>query len=243
MSLSNIIKDEGFEVRPWVPGQFGAPVNLVGQEVGFQRTRIGMPDEEEPPVEEEPEPEPEPEPELPMMLEEEALRRIRQAHAEGLKAGKEQAEADLATVSGALAQALLATGSLRAQLLQESEEDLLQLAVLIAKKIIQQELSLDPGLLARMVQSAIQLASQTGEVVVRLHPEDYALAVHSGELQRLLETKGEVSIKEDPAVASGGCIVETLRGNIDAGIEAQLDEVGKRLNEERNTRREETADA
>jgi flagellar assembly protein FliH len=177
------------------------------------------------------------------MLEEEALRRIRQAHAEGLKAGKEQAEADLATVSGALAQALLATGSLRAQMLQESEEDLLQLAVLIARKIIQQELSLDPGLLARMVHFSLQLASQTGEVVVRLHPQDYAVAVRSGELQRLVEAKGEVSIKEDPTIVSGGCIVETVRGNIDAGIEAQLEEVSNRLHEERNTRREETADA
>ncbi|BCO11619.1 hypothetical protein GEOBRER4_n3873 [Citrifermentans bremense] len=241
MSLSNIIKNDGFEVRPWVPGQFGAPVKPVEQGGGFQRIRIGMPDAEEPLVEEEPEPEPEPEPELPMMLEEEALRRIRQAHAEGLKAGKEQAEADLATVSGALAQALLATGSLRAQLLQESEEDLLQLAMLIARKVIQQEISLDPGLLARMVQSALQLASQTGEVVVRLHPEDYAVAIRTGELQRLMEAKGELSIKEDPTIGSGGCIVETARGNIDAGIEAQLEEVSNRLHEERNTRREETA--
>jgi len=79
--------------------------------------------------------------------------------------------------------------------------------------------------------------------VVRLHPEEYAVASRSSELRRLLDGKGEVSIKEDPAVGRAGCMVETVRGNIDAGLDAQLDEVMKRLHEERNTRRGEPGDA
>ena len=185
--------------------------------------------------------EPEEEPCLPppCIPEEEALRRIQQAHSDGAKEGSRQAEAALAKVSEALAQALLATGSLRARLLQESEEDLLKLSVLIARSIMLRELSLDPGILAGMVQGAVELASDGGEVLVRLHPDDYARVAGRPEFATVSGEKRRVTLKGDPAVVAAGCLVETVRGNIDAGLEAQLDEIYRRLFEEKNARRSE----
>jgi flagellar assembly protein FliH len=175
----------------------------------------------------------------PCIPEEEALRRIGQAHADGVKEGKKHAEAALAKVSEALAQALLATGSLRARLMQESEEDLLKLSVLIARTVMLRELASDPGILAGVVQGAVELASDGGEVVVRLNPEDYLLVEQRPEFSGISGEKRRVTLKGDPAVASAGCLVETLRGNIDAGLEAQLDEIYRRLFEEKSARRSE----
>ena len=154
-----------------------------------------------------------------------------------MREGKKNAEAALATVSEALAQALLATGSLRGRLLQESEEDLLKLSVLIARTVMLRELSCDPGILAAIVQGAVELASDGGEVVVRLNPEDHARVAQRPEFSAAPGERQRVTLKGDPAVAAAGCLVETVRGNIDAGIEAQLDEIYRRLFEEKNARR------
>ncbi|MBJ6801281.1 FliH/SctL family protein [Geomonas propionica] len=204
----------------------------TGQEV-FRPIQLGG--EEPAPVEEEEEPEVAPA----MIAEDEALRRIQQAHAEGIKKGRQQAEEDLAKVSEALAQGLLSTGALRAQLMHDAEEDLLKLSVLIARKVMLRELSLDPGLIAGLVHGAVELAADEGEIVVRLNLEEYQVVAYSPQFQALTRDRKKITLREDPALGPASCLVETVRGNIDAGLDAQLEEIMRRLSEEKNARREE----
>lgn len=230
MSSSKIIRNGGELHKSY-------PLEPLGGELpkreacGFRAIHLGQEEMDLDPEELEPCAPP------PCIPEEEALLRIQQAHSDGVKEGKKSADAALAKVSEALAQALLATGSLRARLMQESEEDLLKLSVLIARTVMLRELSWDPAILAGMVQGAVELASDGGEVVVRLNPEDYALVAMRPEFAQVSGEKRRVTLKEDPAVASAGCLVETVRGNIDAGLDAQLDEIYRRLFEEKSSRR------
>jgi flagellar assembly protein FliH len=178
----------------------------------------------------------------PGIPEEEALRMAREAHAEGLREGRAQAEAELSSVCEALGKALLATGSLRPQLLHEAEDDLLKLSVLIAKKIMLREFACDPGIMAGVVQAAVEMACDEGNVVVRLNPAEYLVAVECVEFKELLREHPGINLKPDAAVGRAGCLVETARGNIDAGVEAQLDEILRRLVEEKSEHREEVDD-
>lgn len=178
----------------------------------------------------------------PCILEEEAHRLIREARAEGYREGKAEAEARFATVSETLGQALVAVGSLRAQLMHETEEDLLRLSVLIARKVMLREFACDPGIMAGLVQSALETASEGGAVLVRLNPEEYQVLVECPEFQSLVRDNPSITLKADPAVGRAGCLVETVRGNIDAGVDAQLDEILRRLSEERTARREDCGD-
>lgn len=175
----------------------------------------------------------------PGIPEEEALRMVGQARAEGVQEGRAQAEAELAAVTEALGQALLATGSLRAQLMHESEEDLLRLSVLIARKVMLREFACDPGILAGLVHGALELACGSGEVVVKLNPDEYLVVADCPEFQKLLAENRGIVIKGDPTVGRAGCLVETVRGNIDAGVDAQLDDILRRLTEEKSARHEE----
>ena len=175
----------------------------------------------------------------PTIPEAEALRLIEQARTGGEQEGKRQVEAQLAMVNENFAQALLAIGTLRGQLLHEAEEDLLKLSVLIARKVLLKELSCDPGALAGLVHKAVELAADEGEVVVRLNPEDHALAVNCREFQELLSDNRCITLKGDPAIGRAGCLVETVRGNIDGGLDAQLEEIFRGLTEEKSARREE----
>ena len=230
MSSSKIIRKGGEPQTDYTLGPLGVEI-LKPAQGGFRPIRLG--EQENDCGTEDPEPSPPP----PCIPEEEALRRIQQAHGDGVKEGRRLADAALAKVGEALAQALLATGSLRAQLMQESEEDLLKLSVLIARTVMLRELSCDPGFLATVVRGALELASDGGEVVVRLNPEDYAQVAERPEFFGLSGDRRRITLKGDPAVASAGCLVETVRGNIDAGLEAQLDEIYRRLCEEKCSRR------
>lgn len=230
MSSSKIIR-KGFDSQAFTLEPLGNElVPPPGQDVFRQVSLAG---EEPLPVEEE-------EPEVPpvMVPEEEALRRIQQAHAEGMKKGRQQAEEDLAKVSEAMAQALLATGAVRGQLLHEAEEDLLKLSVMIARKVMMRELTIDPGLIANLVHGAVELAADEGEIVVRLNPEEYQTVAYSPQFQALTRDRKRIVLREDPTLGPAACVVETVRGNIDAGFDAQLEEIMRRLSEERNARRE-----
>ena len=233
MSSSKIIRKGGEPQKSYILGPLGGELPEWGGG-GFRAVQLGEAEKDSEPEEEAYQP-------PPCIPEEEALRRIEQAHADGLKEGGKKAEAALAKVSEALAQALLATGSLRARLLHESEEDLLKLAVLIARTVMLREMACDPGILAGMVQGAVELASDGGEVLVRLNPEDYALISARPEFAAVSGEKRRVTLKGDPAVPGAGCLVETTRGNIDAGLEAQIDEIYRRLFEEKSGRRGEHA--
>ncbi|WP_136515058.1 FliH/SctL family protein [Geomonas edaphica] len=230
MSSSKIIR-KGLESQTFILEPLGNElVPPPGQDVFRQVSLAG----------EEPLPAKEEEPEVPpvMVPEEDALRRIQQAHAEGMKKGKQQAEEDLAKVSEAMAQALLATGAVRGQLMHEAEEDLLKLSAMIARKVMMRELTIDPGLIANLVHGAVELAADEGEIVVRLNPEEYQVVAYSPQFQALTRDRKKIVLREDPTLGPAACVVETVRGNIDAGFDAQLEEIMRRLSEERNARRE-----
>jgi flagellar assembly protein FliH len=233
MSSSKIIRKGGEPHRPFTLEPLANDRPEPEPDL-FKAVRLGHEEEEEAEEEEELPPPP------PSIPEEEALRLIREAREEGEQEGKRQGDAELAKMNDTFAQALLSIGTLRARLLHEAEEDLLKLSVLIARKIVLRELACDPGVLAGLVYGAVELAADGGEVVVRLNPEDHALVMKRPEFQELLSDQRSIAIKADPVIGPAGCLVETVRGNIDAGLDAQLDELFRELAEEKTARREQT---
>lgn len=72
---------------------------------------------------------------------------------------------------------------------------------------------------------------------MRVHRNDYMrIREIKEELLRKIDGLGYLEVQEDPRVEEGGCIVETVFGNIDARIETQLanlrEELLKVLSEE-----------
>lgn len=234
MSSSKIIR-KGVEPQlPFPLFPLGGTLPPLEQE-GFRPVNLGCQDE--------PQLEPVQEPLPPACIpEEEALFRIREAHAEGVEQGRAEARAELSQAVGALVQALEATAALRPQLMHEAEEDLLRLSVLIARKVMLREFSCDPGILAGLVRGALELATEVGEIVVRLNADEYQVVAECPEFRELLSENRAVSLKADPTLPPAGCLVETARGNIDAGVDAQLEDILRRLCEEKSARREEPGD-
>jgi flagellar assembly protein FliH len=174
------------------------------------------------------------EPDSVVMSEEELNRRLQEAFGNGLADGKNLAERGLLNVFKALRTASEGIHTLREKVLRESEDELLNLIIMVARKVILREISQDRGILSNVVQNAIAGISERDEITVRLNPDDYALATTGrDDILRKELTSERMNLKPDPTVLSGCCMIDTEMGTINASIDAQLDEIYRRLLEER----------
>lgn len=138
----------------------------------------------------------------------------------GLEAGGKRAEAMLRR----LAQTLEELSSLRDNMVRQTERELVQLSVAIARRILQREVSVDAELTAALAHIALERLGGATPATVRLHPDDYTV-VTSGQVTPLAGR--QVEILPDPAVARGGCLVESEFGFINASVDAQVDEIAR----------------
>jgi len=160
---------------------------------------------------------------------EEERRIFAEAEAAGRAAGLAAAQKEIAARtaaleerSRALAVALEALSRPLAQVDDQVHEQLVLLALRIARAVVRRELRMDPTQVIGIVRDAVALlpASVRGPRVL-LNPEDAALV-----RERLVPTGPESawSIVEDPALARGDCRVLTDHARLDARVETRLNE-------------------
>jgi flagellar assembly protein FliH len=166
--------------------------------------------------------------------EDDLKQRINDAFNDGLKEGKELAERGLINVFHALRSSSETIHSLRDKIIRESEDEILKLIMLVARKVIIREVSEDRSILAEVVQNALAGLSAREEITVRINPDDYQL-LSSGrdELLRKDLFSDNLLLKPDPSVASGFCLVDTEMGTVDASLDGQLEQLYRSLLEQR----------
>lgn len=109
------------------------------------------------------------------------------------------------------------------QIQDEAEEDTLELAFRIAKRIVGRELERDPSVVRDIVDRALERVRGKRHVVVRANPQDVE------ELERDTDAFSEkldgaaVYIEDDEDVERGGCVLETDANRVDARLEIQLE--------------------
>jgi flagellar assembly protein FliH len=139
----------------------------------------------------------------------------------GLEAGGKRAEAMLRRV----AQTIEELGGLRQTLIHETEREMVQLALTLARRVVHREVTLDPELAAALAHVALERLGTNTPATVRLNPEDYTIVAQDG-----ARWGGQtVTVVPDPAISRGGCLVESAFGSVDATIERQFDELSRAL--------------
>jgi flagellar assembly protein FliH len=154
----------------------------------------------------------------------------REAFAKGFSQG-ELAGAEAAGQRGEmmlhrLTQTLEELTEVRAQMIHQTERQMVQLAMAIARRVIHREVTLDADLLIAMARVAMERLGETAQVKVRLHPDDYEAAGAA----RVAQLAGSnVMILADAHLSRGGCRIESDMGILDAGVNAQLQEIARAL--------------
>lgn len=148
-------------------------------------------------------------------------------YAQGERAGAEAAAARGDAVVRRLTETVDELRKLKADLLHKTEQQVVQLALAIARRIIHREVSLDRELVAAMGRVAIDRLGAVSSATIRLHPDDYA-AVMRGYPEGTADA-GVTSVVADPLVRRGGCLVESDFGLIDVSVDAQIREIATAL--------------
>lgn len=146
-----------------------------------------------------------------------------EAYAAGLAAGQAEARAQVQRLEGMLRLLARPLEELDAQV----EEQLVALALAIAKQLIRRELRTDPGQVVAVLREALALLPVgVRDVRVHLHPEDARL------VRSLATTPDEQQvwrIVEDPVLTRGGCRIESDSSQIDARVETRIGAVVSRV--------------
>jgi len=160
----------------------------------------------------------------------EAEQRIREAHAAGVRegetAGRSRAAAELQPVMERLVRTIDELAGWRSRLRAEAEADLIKLALAIARRVLRRELAIDPEALHGLVLAALEKLQAQEICRVKVHPS-HAAAV-TGYLSQTL-TGAAVDVIPDPSREPGSVVFETSRGNLDASVETQLQEIERGL--------------
>jgi flagellar biosynthesis/type III secretory pathway protein FliH len=92
-------------------------------------------------------------------------------------------------------------------------------ALELARQVVRSEITQRPELVLSVADDAMTtLLASARQVVLRLNPEDHALA--HGALEEVLQARGARMVA-DPHVSQGGCIVESDIAVVDATVEAR----------------------
>ncbi len=168
------------------------------------------------------------------LTEEDLQNRLQEAFEKGAGEERRQADDDLAGIYSALSEAISVVSRLKERIIRESEDELLKLAFLVAKKIVRQEIKQDRRILTQLISEALKGFPEQHDIVVSLNPEDYKVITSNRELYLAgIGNERQLTLKPDESTSLGGCVVESSTGVIDARIEAQLDEIYQGLVEER----------
>jgi flagellar assembly protein FliH len=146
--------------------------------------------------------------------------------AQGERAGAEAARERGEAMLRRLTQTIEELTTLRAQMIHQTERQMVQLALAVARRIVHREVSLDQDLLIAMARVALDRLGESAEVTVRLHPEEFE-AISAARAADW--TGASVKVVADARVGRGGCRVESDFGMLDAGIDAQIQELARAL--------------
>ncbi len=156
--------------------------------------------------------------------------KIRAAYQQGLQEGqasaRQEAMAQLDAMNQRMARTIEELSGLRQRYRHEAEEDVVALALAIARRVLHRELTVAPDALLGLVKVALEKIEAREVHRVRIRPEDAPI------VKQYLEKMGlpqRVEVIADPGLERGAAILDSSRGALDASVETQLAEVERGL--------------
>jgi len=118
----------------------------------------------------------------------------------------------------------------RGEILSETEKEVIDLVLLISRKVIKIISENQRNVIISNVVQALRKVRSKGNVIIRVNMADLNLATeHKQEFINQMEGVKSIQVLEDTSVDPGGCIIETDFGEIDARISSQLAELESKI--------------
>jgi flagellar assembly protein FliH len=145
-----------------------------------------------------------------------------QGFQEGQAAGRREMAAQVEAMNLQSSRSIEEMSGLRQRFRHEAEEDVVALAIAIARRILHRELTVAPDALLGLVKAALEKIEAREVHRVRVSRDDASL------VQQFLEKMGpsqRIEVIADASLARGAVVLDTSRGALDASVETQLAEI------------------
>ena len=118
----------------------------------------------------------------------------------------------------------------RQAILDETEQQIVELVLLISRKVVKVISENQRSVVMQNVLQALRRVKGRGDVTIRVNLADVELtAEHTKDFMQAVESVKNITVAEDSSVERGGCIIETDFGAIDARISSQLNELETKI--------------
>jgi len=151
-------------------------------------------------------------------------------HADGHEKGFEEGKAEVERLVESLHTIITKAIEKRNEIIEEAETQIINLVLLIVKKVIKVISENQKNVVINNVVQALRKLKSRGDVVIRVNLADLELtSEHVKDFMKMVENVKSITVLEDSSVDRGGCIIETDFGQIDARISSQLHEIEERI--------------
>lgn len=142
--------------------------------------------------------------------------------AEGYQAGKKEADV---LIDEALSIKEEVKES-KKRMVQSLEADIVQLIIDTTEKIMNIKIEDTQETIIGLIKLGLEKCTYTESLIVRVSPMDYEYVMSAKKrILSLAENIDDIQIKQDAALGKGSCIIDTLSGSIDSGIETQFKQI------------------
>jgi flagellar assembly protein FliH len=120
--------------------------------------------------------------------------------------------------------------SKRSEILEETEQQVIDLVLLIARKVIKTVSESQRTVFISNVVQALRKLKTRGNILIRVNLADVKLTTeHIKDFIKIAEGAKDIQVVEDSTVDPGGCVIETDFGEINARISSQLAELEDKI--------------
>ncbi len=148
----------------------------------------------------------------------------------GSQEGFEKGSAEVERLIERMHKILEAVMQRREEILQDTESQIVELVILMARKVIKILSENQKNVIMANTVAALRKVKTRGSVTLRVNIEDVKMTTeHADEFIKHVENVQGITVQEDSSVEKGGCIVETDFGAIDARISSQLTELENKI--------------
>lgn len=154
----------------------------------------------------------------------------RKGYYEGQKSGYNDGQSELNRLIERVHKIVESVMNRREEILRDTEQQIVDLVILMTRKIVKIISENQKGVVLSNVLSALKKVKTRCSVIIRVNIEDLKLtSEHTGEFIKRVEAVQGITVIEDSSVDKGGCVVETDFGAIDARIASQLGELENKI--------------
>jgi flagellar assembly protein FliH len=151
-------------------------------------------------------------------------------YTEGHQKGYEEGKAEVGRLIERLHTIITKAIEKRNEIIEESETQIINLVLMIVKKVIKVISENQKNVVINNVVQALRKLKSRGDVVIRVNLADLELtSEHVKDFMKMVENVKSITVLEDSSVDRGGCVIETDFGQIDARVSSQLHEIEEKI--------------